>query len=167
MCIQAHIRQRPQPKTWLVPRDILACCSGKTVHLDMLLTNSHCTEASRVVNVMAGRVACDLSRSFSLLRLGPEASVYIGSITSTRDAVVRWNTHGMVRACPRQSFFGGIVKSSGRILPLEDFTALWDRPDSSGGARARTLMYTMDSWKRSPRRSCVGQWRKTLVRRPV
>ena len=166
MCTQAHIRQRPHAKTGLVPRDILAWCSGKTVHLDMLLTNSRCTEASRVVSVK-GRSACDLSRTFSFLRVGPEGSGYIGSTSSTRDAGVRWNTHGMVGACPRLSFFGGIVESSGRILPLEDFTALWDRFDSSGGARARMLMYTMESGKRSPRRSCVGQWRKTLVRRLV
>ena len=133
----------------------------------MLLTNRRCIEASRVVSVLAGHVACDLSRSSSLLRLGPEASGYLGSTTSTRDAEVRWNTHGMVRACPPQSFVGGMVKSSARILALEDFTALWDRLDSSGGARARMLMYPMESGKRSPRRSCVSQWRKTLALGPV
>ena len=164
MRIEAHIRQRPQTRTRLVHREFLVCCSGKAVRLDMLLTNSLCTDASRVVNVMTGRVACDLSRSFSLLRLGPEASGYVGSTTSTRGVGVRWTT---VKACSSHFVFGDIVKGSGRVLPLEDFTALWDGLDSSGSARARTLLYNMESGERSSWRLCVGQWRKTLVRRPV
>ena len=88
-------------------------------------------------------------RPYAQRMFGPRWSVL--SVASTTCAgfwqqarCVILGQHGMVRACSPQSFSGGIVKRSGRILLLEDFTGLWDRRESSGGARARKLMYTME-----------------------